>query len=68
MGPRDVLTHRSEEALWVEEAGHPEDVRFSVVTPVAELGVTFQELGVPKAESGRFPGDLNCLRWIICGW
>ena len=54
----DLLSHGSQEALWVEEASHPEDSGAAVEHPAAELGVAVQEVCEPETQGGRFPGNL----------
>ncbi len=45
----DLLFHGCEEALRVEEAGHPENVGLALEQPGVELGVAVQEIREPKA-------------------
>ena len=47
---RTDLSHGGEEALWVEEAGHPEGVGSTVKAPRVELVVALDHLREPEAE------------------
>ena len=53
------LLHGREEALWVEEAGHPEGLRLTTEAPGVELGVTIDEFGEPEAQGARGPRYLR---------
>jgi hypothetical protein len=53
------LSHSGEEALWVEEASHPETVGSAVEAPSVELLVSFNELSEPETNSARLPGNLT---------
>ena len=59
MGAGDLLSHGGQEALGVEEAGHPEDGRPAFKHPGVELGITVQQVGEPEPECGRQPGYLK---------
>lgn len=50
MRARDFLSHSGEEALGVEEAGHPEHIRATIENPGGELTVSFQELREPEPQ------------------
>eukprot|EP01136_Pigoraptor_vietnamica_P000134 Opistho-1_new@25059 len=52
---RNLLAHRREEALGVEEPGHPEHVGAAVKEPAVELRVALNEVAEPKAERRRPP-------------
>ncbi len=46
----NFLPHGREEALGIEEPGHPEHLWSTVEAPPLELTVPLQQLGVPEAE------------------
>lgn len=48
---RHLLTHGSEEALWVEESCHPEDRWTAIAEPIAKLRVAVDQLREPKPEA-----------------
>ena len=60
--PGHLLPHGRDEALGVEEAGHPEAVGPALEDPAAELGVSLQQLCVPEADRGRVPGHLRGIK------
>lgn len=53
------LSHGCKEALWVEEACHPEAVGTSLEDPGLKLTVSLQKLGEPEAKSTGGPGGLK---------
>lgn len=58
VGSGDLLPHGSQEALWIEEAGHPEDVRSTLKTPGVELGIPLDQVSEPETKGRRLPRDL----------
>ena len=56
---RQLLAHRRQEALRVEEARHPADLRPAVEQPPAQLSVPLQQVRVPEPERRRLPRYLH---------
>jgi len=54
----NLLTHRRQKALWVEEACHPEHVRTTIKQPAGELRVPVKEVREPESDCSRLPWDL----------
>jgi len=59
VSPRDLLTHRCEKTLRIEEPSHPEDVRSPVEQPAGQLRVTVQHVSEPESNRSRLPRDLT---------
>ena len=60
-----LLPHGRDEALRVEEAGHPEAVGSTLKHPATELSVSLQQLSVPKTNRGRVPRHLHINKYDI---
>ena len=54
----NLLSHRGQESLRIEEARHHETDRSSFEHPRVELGVSVNQIGEPESECQRLPGDL----------
>ena len=59
MRPGDLLAHRRQEALRVEEAGQPEHARPAVAQPAGELRVPVEQVREPEPERRRLPRYLT---------
>ena len=54
----DLLPHRCQKTLWVEETSHPEHVRSTVEQPARELCVPIEQVREPESDCSRLPRDL----------
>ena len=55
----DLLPHRRQKSLRVEEAVHPEHVRTTIQQPAGQLRVSVQQVGEPESDRRRLPRDLT---------
>ena len=59
MSSRDLLAHRRQKTLRVEESGHPEHVWATVEQPAGQLRVPIKQVRGPESDRSRLPRDLQ---------